>query len=167
VISDTHTNRDAHAFISVPLFDDPASPPWRQPKQSGEEKEPLPFIRLMRQIGRAFAGSGPAEGRCSLRHRSSLFEYIFLLSTFPRVELLSSGDRLLWYVEWYKTEQYFSRICPHVPQREQQPPRERASVAIQTASFAHMLPSIEESKRFPFFFSPTQKTNTSLTSLAH
>jgi hypothetical protein len=53
VISDTHTNRDAHSFISVPVFDSPASPPLRQPKQSGEEKEQLPFIRTMRKICRA------------------------------------------------------------------------------------------------------------------
>jgi len=43
VISDTPTNRDAHSFISAPVFDSPASPPLRQPKQSGEEKEQLPF----------------------------------------------------------------------------------------------------------------------------
>ncbi len=48
-------------------------------------------------------------------------------------------------------EQPFSRLCSHIPQREQQPPRERASVAIQTASFPHMLFSIEESELLPFF----------------
>ncbi len=49
-------------------------------------------------------------------------------------------------------EPFVSCICPHVPQREQQPPRERARVAIQTDSFPHMLPHIEESKLLPFLF---------------
>ena len=68
----------------------------------------------------------------------SLNADIVFLSTFPRMELLSSGDRLLRRLKGSGEEQWLSHICPHLPQREQQQPRERARVAIQTASFPHM-----------------------------
>lgn len=54
------------------------------------------------------------------------------LSTFPRRGMLSSGKPLLRNVERSEVERLRVRLCPQVPQREQQQPCKGAKVAIQT-----------------------------------